>query len=790
MIQSRMAAAICAAGLSIAATLAQAQPAAPAQPPGTTPQPVSPAPTASPPPATQGDGRPSQRQPAMLATSRPAATPIPKPVGRPMVCLVLSGGGARGAAHIGVIRVLEELRVPIDCITGTSMGSLVGAAYASGMTVAEMEKLTESITVDLLFRETPPRYDLTIRRKQDDARLNLFSPEIGVSDAGEVSFAKGIVSGIQLETVLRDLSRIKGYVDFNKLPIPYRAVATDLVTGMPKVFDKGDLALAMRASMSVPGIIAPAEFDGMMLVDGGLVNNLPVDVARAMGADIVIAVNLGTPLMQREEIRNVFGITGQMIGILTEQNVRVSLASLAPTDILILPELGNFSAGNFNGMKTTFPIGEAAARKVADRLGGLSLPPDQYARFQAARTQPIVASAEPIDAITFEPPPLKRVNPAFLAMLIDSQPGQPIDQEILDRDLLRLYGTRDFEHVNYQLIESPARRILNIQGVEKSWGPNYLRFGLGLTSDFSGNAYFDLQGQYRRTWINSYGAEWLTNVVLGRNTGLYSEFYQPLEPRQRYFVAPYVDLSRRFLRVFEGDDELAEYQVPYALAGVDLGTQFTRIGEIRLGLYYGVSKPSLNFGQGVFAETGTQQLGGVRLRGYFDQLDNLNFPRHGWAASFQLVKGLEALGSDSGYDQWEASAIVARSWDRHTINVALRGSGPISETERPIYIAQPWGGFLQQSGFQTGQLLNERYLYGRASYFYRLLDVPLFEGLYVGVAGEIGDYGPPLVAGNPSGTIYSGSAYLAFDSPLGPMYLGYGAGKGGNHALYFYLGRP
>jgi NTE family protein len=744
-------------------------------------------PAADPPAASA----PSARQPAMLATSRPAATSVPKPVGRPMVCLVLSGGGARGAAHIGVIRVLEELRVPIDCITGTSMGSLVGGAYASGMTVAEMEKLTESITVDLLFRETPPRYDLTIRRKQDDVRLNLFSPEIGVSDKGEVSFAKGIVSGIQLETVLRDLSRIKGYVDFNKLPIPYRAIATDLVTGKPKVFDKGDLALAMRASMSVPGVIAPAEFDGMMLVDGGLVNNLPVDVAREMGADIVIAVNLGTPLMAREDIRNVLGITSQMIGILTEQNVRQSLASLESTDILILPELGNFSAGNFDNMKTTFPIGEAAARQVADRLAKLSLPPEQYARFQATRTQPIVASAEPIDAITFEPPPLKRVNPEFLATLIDTRTGEPIDQPKLDNDLLRLYGTRDFEHVNYQLIESPTRRILNIQGVEKSWGPNYLRFGLGLSSDFTGNAFFDLQGQYRRTWINSYGGEWLTNLVLGRNLGLYSEFYQPLEPRQRYFVSPYVDISRRFLSVFVDDNELAEYTVPYALGGVDFGTQFTRYGELRLGLYYGVARPSLNFGQDLLpGDEGTQHLAGVRLRGYFDQLDNLNFPRHGWAASFQLVKGLEALGSDNDYDQWEGSAVAARSWGRHSVNVALRGSGRITDNDRPIYIAQPWGGFLQQSGFQTGQLLNERYIYARVNYFYRLLDVPLFEGLYAGVAGEVGNYGRPLVDGNPTGTIYSGAAYLAFDSPLGPMYLGLGYGKGGSTAAYFYLGRP
>ncbi len=198
-------------------------------------------------------------------------------------------------------------------------------------------------------------------------------------------------------------------------------------------------------------------------------------------------------------------------------------------------------------------------------------------------------------------------------------------------------------------------------------------------------------------------------------------------------------------------------------------------------VYYGVARPSLNFGQSLLPEdAGTQNLAGLRLRGYFDQLDNLNFPRHGWAASFQLVKGLEALGSDNDYDQWEGSAVVARSWNRHSLNVALRGSGRITDNDRPIYIAQPWGGFLQQSGF----------LYGRVNYFYRLLDVPLFEGLYAGVAGEVGNYGQPLVAGNPSGTIYSGAAYLAFDSPLGPMYLGVGYGKGGNTAAYFYLGRP
>jgi len=728
-------------------------------------------------------------QPAPPTAMGSIAPRFAKPVGRPMVCLVLSGGGARGAAHIGVIKVLEEYRVPIDCITGTSMGSLVGAGYATGMTVPEMEKLTERITFDLLFKEVPPRPELTIRRKQDELRLNLFSPEIGVNDRGDVGFAKGVVSGVQLERVLRDLSRIKGYVDFDKLPIPFRAVATDLVTGKPKVFDRGDLALAMRASMSVPGIIAPAEFDDMMLVDGGLVNNLPVDVARSMGADIVIAVNLGTPLAKREDVKNVLGITGQMIAILTEQNVQQTLATLKPTDILILPELGNYTAGDFDNMKSTFPIGEAAARKVADQLAALSLPADRYAQFQSQRTKTIVATTRPVDEIRFEPRP-KRVNPEFMATLIESRAGEPFDQATLDADLLRLYGTRDFEHVSYRLIESPTKQILNIQGVEKSWGPNFLRFGLGLSSDFSGNAFFNLQAQYRRTWINSYGGEWYNDVALGRNTAWYSEFYQPLDARQRFFVAPYLDLERRFLDVFVGDTPTSEYALPTALAGVDLGTQFTRYGEVRLGLFGGVTSPELNSGAALIDDERSSSLAGVRLRGYFDQLDSVNFPKDGWAGNFQLIKGFEALGSEFDYDRWEASLVLAKSFGRHTLNVAMRGSGPIAEEQRPAYVSAPWGGFLQQSGFQTGQLLNERYLYGRLVYNYRLLTVPLFEGLYAGVSAEVGDYGRPLVAGNPTGTLYSGAAFLALDSPLGPMYLGYGIGTGGNSAAYFYLGRP
>ena len=285
---------------------------------------------------------------------------------RPRIGLVLSGGGARGAAHIGVLKVLEELRVPVDYIAGTSMGSIVGGSYASGNSVDQMLLDISTIKSADLATDAPPRQDVSIRRKQDDL-LNFIGPELGFRH-GKLLLPKGVVTGIGLEAVLRDLAKVKGSVDFDKLPIPFRACATDIETGKMTVFRSGDLAAVMRASMSVPGAIAPAEIEGRALVDGGLTRNLPVDVAREMGADVIIAVNLGTPLMRRDQIDSLLGVTGQMINILTEQNVSASLASLKSDDVLILPELGDYSSTDFDHMPDTVPIGEAAARKVQDRL--------------------------------------------------------------------------------------------------------------------------------------------------------------------------------------------------------------------------------------------------------------------------------------------------------------------------------------------------------------------------------------------------------------------------------------
>ena len=707
---------------------------------------------------------------------------------RPRVCLVLSGGGARGAAHIGVIKVLEELHVPVDCITGTSMGSLVGGAYASGMSTEDMEKLIASISTHALFSERPPRQDLDIRRKLDDRSI-LFGLELGLKDDGEVLLPKGIVSGVQLEAYLRRLAKLSGYHQFDALPIPYRAVATDLVTGKAVVFSEGELANVMRASMSVPGAIAPADVGGQLFVDGGLTNNLPVDVARAMGADIVIAVNLGTPLLRRDELKSVLGVTAQMINILTEQNVRASLALLRPSDILIEPELGDFSATDFDHLPKTVPIGEAAARKVATRLAALALPAAQYAELRERQQQVPPADTRPIDEIRFRA--MARVNVESVRREIDTRAGQPFDADTIDRDLRMLYGTGDFERVNYRIIEQAGGRVLDVDAVEKSWGPNYLRFGLGLGSDFKGDSFYNLAASYRRTWINELGGEWRTDLQIGHTSRLWSELYQPLEISRTWFVAPSIELERRDIGLFQGSHRIATYDVRGGLARVELGSNLGRYGEVRVGLAAGGVHSALDTGPPEFAPPQNRYTeGAFTARAIVDRLDSADFPRDGYAGALKLWASRASLGADNTFTKWDADFVGATSFGRHTLNVGFKGAGSLGGATLPTDGLTSWGGLLQQSGYPTGALVGQKLTFGRLVYYYKLVDTRIFEGLYAGGSLELGRMSDPVVPGSPTGLLKSASVFLGWDTPLGPLYVGYGHAADGNSSAYLYLGRP
>lgn len=722
-------------------------------------------------------------QSAGPSTAAPAAAPAQ----RPRVCLVLSGGGARGAAHVGVLQELTRQRIPVDCVVGTSMGSIVGAAYASGATLDEMEAILHRLSTRLLFQDQPPREERAMRLKRDDAK-NLASPEIGVGPDG-VRLPKGIVSGIQLEAVLRELSKVRGYRNFDQLSIPYRAVATDLVTGKPVVLKDGELSVAMRASMSVPGAIQPVRLGNTQLVDGGLTNNLPVDVARAMGAQVVIAVNLGTPLMRPDQLNSILGVTGQMVSILTEQNVQASLASLKPTDILVVPHLDDFSAADFDHLPDAVPPGAAATRAVADLLAPLSVSPEAYAQWDARRRAVPPAPALVVDEIQFRN--LDRVDPGTARSVMQTRPGEPIDQQVLDRDLQRVFGTGDFEHVSYAILEEPGKRVLAVDAVEKGWGPNYLRLGLGLTTDFSGDAYFNILGNYRMTWLNHLGGELRFDGQMGRTSGLAMEFYQPLQRGPGLFIAPRLWMERRTADVFQEDQRVAIFDLSSRGAELAVGANFTRYGEMRLGVEHSRSRSSLDTGLPVLGTAGSDpDTTALTLRAVVDQLDSVAFPRAGYAASLDYNAARTRLGGDISFDRLEASGTYVHSFGDHTVQFSGRLGRRIGDDALPASRMFQWGGFLQQSGLPTGALIGEDLRFARAVYYNRVHRWSLLEGLYAGGSIEVGRMGKSLLPNNNLGTLYSASLLMGLDTPLGPLYVSYGRADKGYDSFYLFLGRP
>lgn len=704
---------------------------------------------------------------------------------RPRICLVLSGGGARGAAHVGVIQVLEELRVPIDCIAGTSMGAIVGAAYASGMSVHEMMRELDKLTLERLFSDRPPRALEPMSVKADDF-VPLAAFEFGLSKQG-LATPKGLISGVALEAELRHLVKVRGARRFDDLPIPYRAVATNLGNGTIFVFDHGELPTAMRASMAVPAIVAPLNLDGTLLVDGGLVRNLPVDIARAMGADIVIAVNLGTPLLEPDQIKGMMGVSMQMINILAEENVRTSLGQLRPQDVLILPELGNFSAADFDHIALAVPFGEAAARKMAERLAPLALPPREYAAHrsrQQASAAPLEGTIDAIEIVGNE-----RVNSETILAEMQTRAGEPVDESKLDLDMRRIYGTGDFESVRPDIDSAGGRQTLKVSVTEKSWGPTYARFGLSLETALGQNATFDLFGKVRTTWLNQLGAEWRNDFILGNTVFLASSWYQPLTPAQDFFVEPRVSYLNTPFDIYVGDVKFATYSDQLLGAGADIGANLREFGEARVGLYFGERRFKLTAGPTLLPSSERSTVGAVRLALRLDRLDSVSLPRSGYYLAFEGVNSMRALGASDDYIRYFGEARAAFSSGPHTLRLTLRGGGTPDPDELPLYAQFQLGGFLNMSGYRPQQLMGARYVYGRAIYQYKLGKVPLFDGIYAGAAYELADM-PQIIESNDRPLFQSGTLYLAADTPLGVAYVGFGFASGGNQAIYLFLGKP
>ena len=714
---------------------------------------------------------------------------------------MLSGGGARGIAHIGVLKVLEDLKIPIDCIAGTSMGAVVGGLYASGMSAHAIESTMRSLDWQEAFRDAPPRRDLAFRRKQDDRNFLVRLP-LGLKH-GQLLLPKGFIQGQKLQETLRQLTLpFSNSTDFDRLPTAFRAVATDLESGDAVVLGKGDLAIAMRASISAPGVFAPVEYQGRLLVDGGLAENLPINVARSMNADILIVSDVSYPLQSRDRLDSALSISNQMLAILVRKDSDRQKSSLGSQDILIEPQLGTTTSTDFTTAPGTIASGEAAARTVIQRLAALGVDDAAFRAYQARREahEPGLPRLQFVrvdnDSKRYEKTILAKMQPLV---------GKPLDLDEVGKRITQLYGLGNFETLDYSLVERmPATAAgadsggepdtgLELRARRKSWGPNYVRFGLNLQDDFQGNSHYNAAARFVVSELNPLGAELLTDVQIGSDPRVFSEFYQPLDAQRTWFVAPSARIESRDLPIYVNNLQVADFRDREAEADLDVGRNLSNWGEIRMGLHRINGLTRVRYGDPLRVERQYNN-GEFFFKFSYDQLDNAHFPRGGESFTFQWDADRTDLGSDIARDRVTADWLVARSRGRNTLlwwtSAGTTLDGNVNPTALPDFYAL--GGFFNLSGLAPQSSIGPHYAITRAIYFRKIGrgGEGLFEfPAYVGASLELGGTWAQRSDISLGSAHKDASIFFAIDTYVGPVYLGTGYDEHGTSGFYLFLGR-
>jgi len=705
---------------------------------------------------------------------------------RPRIGLVLSGGGARGAAHVGVLKVLEEMRIPIDAVAGTSMGAVVGGLYASGMSAGEIEELLSSVNWQDALRDRPQRSELAFRRKQDDRNF-LVRYALGVNKDG-FALPKGLIQGQKLSQLLRRATvPVAEIQDFDRFPVPLRVVATNLETGAPVILGSGDVVTAMRASMAAPGAFTPVERGSELLVDGGLVQNLPIETARKMGVDVLIAVDVSFPLSRRDGLGSPLEMTNQAYAILIRNRTLEQRASLGPQDVVIEPLLGDMAGAEFDRVLEAKMAGEAAARTNGSALATLALDAQGYQRYLAGRNPlpkdvPVVRFVR-VDAAS------ERYSRAIASVMADLV-GRPLDKDQIQSRMMSLYALDTFESIDYSVVQSGSDAGIEFKLIRKSWGPNYVRVGLNLEDDFEGNSHYNAAARFIMTELNTLNAEWLTDVQIGDNPKLFTEFYQPLSFGNRYFVAPKFDFELRNLQVVEPSGEVVEFRERSYQMGLDVGREISSWGEARFGLRRGTQKRRVRIGDPTIP---TQEFdrGGYFFRFSYDKLDSIYFPRRGQQFEFEWTAEREGMGATQSADTIEARWQIARSSGRYSLILSTDFGTTLDDGPTPQNLFT-LGGFLNLSGLSPGTLSGPHYGIGRLILYRQIgrggsgvLDLPA----YAGVSLEAGNTWQDRSDARVSNLKRDASLFLGADTILGPVYLATGFNEGGETAFYLFLGR-
>jgi len=722
-----------------------------------------------------------------FAASAQPSVPVERTAARQQIGLVLSGGGARGGAHIGVLKALEELRVPVDYVAGTSIGAVVGGFYVSGMSVADLEQLVESLEWEAAFLNVTPRQLKSFRRKRDDDSF-LVNQKPGLND-GEFELPIGLVQGQVVDMIIsRETLRASQVQNFDELAIPFRAVAGDIVTGEAVVLGSGSLALAIRASMSIPAALSPIEIDGRLLVDGGIAMNLPVSVARDMGADAVIAVDISSELLGRETLRSVLDVTSQLTNLLTRNGTLQQYAELTANDLLLVPKFGeDLTSMEFARMRETIQTGYDVVMQNRAEFEPLALSEQEYDAYLAARRDPRMSDLPVVDFVRLENggPVADSVVEARLGAI---ELGSPLDVDAVERAMNTVYGLDYYQNVRYGLVNDAEGTGIELDLDPRAWGPNYLQLGMEYSSAQDSDALFGLAASYLSTAINPLGGEWRVTAVIGDEPALIADLYQPFGSKGLYFYAPSLYLESTQFNVYEGDERITEAQLREGTLEFAVGRELLTWGEYRFGLRAAKGEFDLRVGDPTQISEEEFRRGEFFGRFSVDTMDSVAFPREGsqavveWRASRQQL-----LEADADFDQLLIAASYAKTWGRHTVLTTLRWDATVSGTAADSRLFR-MGGFFDISGLNRNQLSGQHATRLGTAYYRRIGDLALFPA-FAGISLELGNAWESREDISSRDSILGGSLWAGVDTPVGPVYVGFGRAEGGEDAFYVSLGR-
>jgi NTE family protein len=663
------------------------------------------------------------------------------------------------------------------------MGALVGGGYASGMSATEIEKFVRGIDWKGAVGGVGTRPLQPVEQKRyDDASGSI---EVGIKD-GRIVTQGGLIRAGRIEDVLRTyVAQARSVSDFDRLPIPYRAVATDMLSGRMVVLDHGDIANAMRASMAIPGVFPPVITEQYVLSDGYIVRNLPIDVVRDTCADIVIAVNIFKPVATRQQLNSGASLILRSTDITMEENERLQLRTLTERDVRIDVDTGDVSSGDFERTAETIPMGEKAARAVSEKLRALSVPEAEYLAWR----QHVTVNQDlkiRIASVRFEG--LTYVNPEYLRRMTGVRAGDTVDIAAISADAARLAALDDLQGVEYQLEGDPDHPDLVWRPTESQTVPRSLRLGGGLYAAGGGVLLFELQGQYDRSWLNSYGGQWRNELEVGTTSEVRTSLYQPLNVGQTFFVEPLAAAGRSLEFVYNDYEHVANYFFDDVGGRVDLGANLGNVSQARTGYWIDRRTTEIDTGTSLMP-TGVATDAGLSASAFYDTRDAGAFATHGTAAAVQYFWSDTSLGATRSWQRLEAAVREAIRITKTSLWLTAAAGSDLG-TNLPADRAFILGGPQSFPGYAPGEVRPRRYGTLSADFLWRVADIlPIINQTLYGGLGLQGARVYDRVDPVANGTLYGVSGYLGGRTPIGTLTVGVGKATG-DWAAWLTLGTP